>query len=717
MESITPTGEDEILLGVNNATKSVAIACKRVVKSASEASADTRSATQDAEREAYLLLMGVLEFENLVARNARPETEKHSKMVADAAEALYRGVMHLNQLAFEVLDTGGNEEMNAELQRSQLQVSERINMVVKATQMVHEDLSDDHTEGGEGVAPVIQSETEAKGLSVTGKKAQRGLAFIFELGKRIAEHISKLPEVHAESSMERILEKALERENLISLFIDLSRKFGRSRQVKDEQQRILEGASRTRGAGTALMAAQKSVISNPGSAEVQKSFQETAAAFAEEVVGLLKTILSVKAARGKNRRDLDIWDEEIEMGKNITFDGKNVKAATLNQLVIRLTDPKTSDHNFVKAFISTFQSFASADELFTKLVSRYNVPRRKFREMDAAEWKKMWVVPTQVKVYNVFKNWIDTRFTDFNYGLVKRLNDFMDNSLRKDGHSRYADRLRVQIKKNIDALQQNAGSHMLRELPGGLSANDYLLDLPTEELANQLTIMEHDIYCKIQPVELLNLAWSSSKLKHRAPNVLNMIDRFNVISGWVTTVLLNTSGLKARAKMYNKLIQLGQACFEMNNYNTLMAVIAGLNCAAVNRLKFTKEEASSKVKATFEDLKAKMSSDASYKSIREILHASEPPTLPYLGVFLTDLTFVEEGNPDKVGGLINFKKRILVYNVLSEIQSYQAERFSLSVDEKAQACLDHIVAVDNDQLYKMSLQREGRNVQKGDLVQ
>mmetsp|Transcript_4001 Transcript_4001/g.11151 ORF Transcript_4001/g.11151 Transcript_4001/m.11151 type:complete len:84 (+) Transcript_4001:403-654(+) len=62
-----------------------------------------------------------------------------------------------------------------------------------------------------------------------------------------------------------------------------------------------------------------------------------------------------------------------------------------------------------------------------------------------------------------------------------------------------------------------------------------------------------------------------------------MIDLFNNVSGWITTVLLSEKSLKARAKLYSKLIRIGQACFEMNNYNTLLAVISGLNCAAVNR--------------------------------------------------------------------------------------------------------------------------------------
>ena len=48
-------------------------------------------------------------------------------------------------------------------------------------------------------------------------------------------------------------------------------------------------------------------------------------------------------------------------------------------------------------------------------------------------------------------------------------------------------------------------------------------------------------------------------------------------------------------------------------------------------------------------------------------------------MFLTDLTFIEEGNPEKVGGLINFKKRLYVYNVLNEISSYQKVFFSFAL--------------------------------------
>jgi len=48
-----------------------------------------------------------------------------------------------------------------------------------------------------------------------------------------------------------------------------------------------------------------------------------------------------------------------------------------------------------------------------------------------------------------------------------------------------------------------------------------------------------------------------------------------------------------------------------------------------------------------------------------------PDFLGFRGVFLTDLTFVEEGNPDILKGRINFAKYRLVLNVLDNVTKFQ----------------------------------------------
>ncbi len=59
-----------------------------------------------------------------------------------------------------------------------------------------------------------------------------------------------------------------------------------------------------------------------------------------------------------------------------------------------------------------------------------------------------------------------------------------------------------------------------------------------------------------------------------------------------------------------------------------------------------------------------MSADGSYKTFRIELSQSEPPCLPYLGVYLRDLTYFEEdGGTHNANdaNLINFKQRKNVF--------------------------------------------------------
>lgn len=47
--------------------------------------------------------------------------------------------------------------------------------------------------------------------------------------------------------------------------------------------------------------------------------------------------------------------------------------------------------------------------------------------------------------------------------------------------------------------------------------------------------------------------------------------------------------------------------------------------------------------------------------MREALHRCDPPCIPYLGMYLTDLSFIEEGTPDFTpDGLLNFSKMRMV---------------------------------------------------------
>jgi hypothetical protein len=49
----------------------------------------------------------------------------------------------------------------------------------------------------------------------------------------------------------------------------------------------------------------------------------------------------------------------------------------------------------------------------------------------------------------------------------------------------------------------------------------------------------------------------------------------------------------------------------------------------------------------------------------------------YLGIYLTDLTFIEDGNESGRAGYVNFGKRKLLSNVLEEIKQFQQVPYSI----------------------------------------
>ncbi|EFA83768.1 Ras guanine nucleotide exchange factor [Heterostelium album PN500] len=246
-----------------------------------------------------------------------------------------------------------------------------------------------------------------------------------------------------------------------------------------------------------------------------------------------------------------------------------------------------------------------------------------------------------------------------------------------------------------------------------------------------MTLIEFEIYKKIKPPELLNQSWNKTKLKHRAPNVLKMIDRFNNVSMWVATMIIQTQKVKARARMMTRFIKIADHLKAMNNYNSLMAIIAGLNFSSVYRLKYTRDELSAQTMRVYGDLEKIMNSESSFKNYRTRLMASSPPYLPYLGVHLTDLTFMEE-NPDLINmevapnrkvDLINFTKRTLVFKVISMVQQSQQLSYNLQPVHQIQEFLLNIKSDYKGQsldlyqqdLYRESLRREPRKAQRSDI--
>ena len=92
-------------------------------------------------------------------------------------------------------------------------------------------------------------------------------------------------------------------------------------------------------------------------------------------------------------------------------------------------------------------------------------------------------------------------------------------------------------------------------------------------------------------------------------------------------------------------------------------------------------------------------------------------TVPYdfmAGLYLTTLTFIQDGAPNNIGTLVNFRKRQKAAEVIEEIQKWQSKPFNYSkVDLIQDYIMNCLSKFDNrpdvsDEFWNLSLTREPR---------
>eukprot|EP01103_Thecamoeba_quadrilineata_P012183 TRINITY_DN3079_c0_g1_i1.p1 TRINITY_DN3079_c0_g1~~TRINITY_DN3079_c0_g1_i1.p1 ORF type:complete len:579 (+),score=113.02 TRINITY_DN3079_c0_g1_i1:81-1817(+) len=200
------------------------------------------------------------------------------------------------------------------------------------------------------------------------------------------------------------------------------------------------------------------------------------------------------------------------------------------------------------------------------------------------------------------------------------------------------------------------------------------------ELAIQLSSIELELFRKIRLRELYNNKWRKSESKRTCRHVLRFIDRTNHMSYWVATNILDSNenhdrvSPEIRCDIIKRMIRLASKCHLINNFNTVMEIIGGLNMQPIRRLKETWKLLPESYHQRFAALEVLMDSRHNYRNYREALSKSKLPALPFLGVYLRDLTFVEEGNPvytDKTSSVLNVERLKLLGTVLSELKEYQ----------------------------------------------
>eukprot|EP01094_Clydonella_sp_ATCC50884_P024203 TRINITY_DN600_c2_g2_i1.p1 TRINITY_DN600_c2_g2~~TRINITY_DN600_c2_g2_i1.p1 ORF type:complete len:1368 (-),score=338.25 TRINITY_DN600_c2_g2_i1:296-4399(-) len=414
-----------------------------------------------------------------------------------------------------------------------------------------------------------------------------------------------------------------------------------------------------------------------------------------------------------------------------------VKAANFNKLVERLSIPPLKRNEnveeyvrYLRVFFMTFRAFATAEELFTALEQRFDGPK----DVDSRSTSVMYppLHQVQVAVCRCLGHWVEFHFGDFCMSTklraklmffcktVKERMQLDDERLTRYDQAAIRNLLSMVESKGTKGTYVNllTGSQSLENAPDPIIPERFpsgenvleLLQIHPLEVARQITIAHHHIYSEIQPVELQDLAWSSKKLRHRAPNVLQLTEQFNNLNARCACAILSCTDAKDRKQMMLFWLDIARYCREMNNFDGAMAIVSAFGSAAVYRLRQSFDALPKTHSEVLSSIREDMAATQAFKAYRAILSSIVPPCMPFIGVFLTDLTFIADGNPDTVApySLLNFRKRELEYDVIVQVLKYQSPQYKLQLVPRIIQAIEAIPMLTGDEQFEKSLICEPR---------
>jgi len=369
------------------------------------------------------------------------------------------------------------------------------------------------------------------------------------------------------------------------------------------------------------------------------------------------------------------------------------------------------DGDFVSHFLISYRYFITPTLLLKrivlKLVSSSQLPEQE-REI------------VRKRIMKVLRKWLKEHFYDFDNdpALLKTFQNVLENT--------------------IQPISENMASHLNNILIKQLSAREgeektiqkihptlkiEISSVDPVKLANQLTITTFERFKMIKPTELYFQSWAKENRRISSPNVIEMIDLFNKLSMWVGSEIVSVSSLKKRINVLKQFISVGWAAYGYRDYETTFMISQSLCQYSVERLHQTWNGLDSVTRQQWEILEQFTSVYSNYKNyrkhIKKLFKTStiHNNVMPYFGLYLKDLTAIEETASNYTRGAINFHKMRLFASIIENILQAQKSIFNFEKDLNTLAVLGYGIRVfDEETIIRLSKKRETHSDKSSKLI-
>uniref|UniRef100_A0A3Q2Z5X2 Ras protein specific guanine nucleotide releasing factor 1 n=1 Tax=Hippocampus comes TaxID=109280 RepID=A0A3Q2Z5X2_HIPCM len=315
------------------------------------------------------------------------------------------------------------------------------------------------------------------------------------------------------------------------------------------------------------------------------------------------------------------------------------------------------------------------------------------------------------RVLNVLRHWVSKHAQDFelNSELKMRVIGFLEEVMHDPELLTQERKAAANIIRTLTQEDPGDNQVTLEEIIHTVRGKDPPFESHSAlEIAEQLTLLDHLVFKVIPYEEFFGQGWMKNDKNERTPYIMKTTKHFNDISDRIATEILQWDDVNMRVAAIEKWVAAADICRCLHNYNAVLEITSSLNRSAIFRLKRTWLKVSKQTKTVIDKLQKLVSSEGRFKNLREALKNCDPPCVPYLGMYLTDLAFIEEGTPNYTeDNLVNFSKMRMISHIIREIRQFQQTAYKIDNQPKvAKYLLDNSSVLDEERLYETSLRIE-----------
>ena len=235
-----------------------------------------------------------------------------------------------------------------------------------------------------------------------------------------------------------------------------------------------------------------------------------------------------------------------------------------------------------------------------------------------------------------------------------------------------------------------------------------------EEIANQLTLIDLQVFKAITREELLSVGWNSKEKSLIAPNVVEFTRRFNQVYFWAIEQVLFScldkgsvdQQAKIRAEVICYFVKVARKLAELKNLHSCHAIVSALNSSPLLRLTRTWPHVRTRDRQILARLTTLFSDESNFSALRKHINNIEPPGIPYLGMYLKDLVYIKLAHPEGTTRLTQMNQ------VLDAIMKFQKSIYAIERQPKIEEYLvaakyiDELEKFIEEDNFKVSLRLE-----------